>query len=465
MTKTRPPRVFKDKKGYFLKSGKKKIYLNINTKKNKKKNKKNDDKKAIKIVINNFTTKPKRRRRKSTVSKKDTSKPNATPTKLPPATAIISNQPITKTYQPLSSNPEFYQSTQERANIIVKDMLEKRSEKAIKDMSNRESKSASPDMNKIVTNQNNFDNLDWNKAYDIDSISMAGDTLPPPSAEEIAAMAKSVEGDEDKKEVEVDSDDDDDDDDDDDEQTKLYKFLIELGSGRTIKILIQQAGLFGISIPKNIKKREDVALYISQNIHKKYKNVEKYKAQVVKRYAKLTAEYEKKSGLKGSGLVAGGNDSGLYSDEIQQILKKHTGVYIPVIPSDKVKDIILDNKKDTYFVMNLDASNKPGSHWVAVYISPTKDKSIEYYDSLALGKFPKDFMKQIKTIVSKLNLPYYLKFKQNMIRHQSYKTTTCGFFSIKFIIDRINGVQFKECTDFINKEGEIRKFRSKWGYL
>ncbi|EGG14909.1 hypothetical protein DFA_10782 [Cavenderia fasciculata] len=49
------------------------------------------------------------------------------------------------------------------------------------------------------------------------------------------------------------------------------------------------------------------------------------------------------------------------------------------------------------FIMNLDKSTEPGSHWVACYIDTIGSKSLEYYDSF--GEDPSEqFMIDIKKI-------------------------------------------------------------------
>lgn len=46
---------------------------------------------------------------------------------------------------------------------------------------------------------------------------------------------------------------------------------------------------------------------------------------------------------------------------------------------DEINKILVSDKVGV--VLNLDPSNKPGSHWVALYIDSKGDKSVEYYDS------------------------------------------------------------------------------------
>lgn len=149
--------------------------------------------------------------------------------------------------------------------------------------------------------------------------------------------------------------------------------------------------------------------------------------------------------LTGFGKNKGG---GLYDYQIDRIMKPfNKDGFAGVIASDEIHK--LPAKKRMGFVMNLDKSNKPGSHWVAVYIDADKDKSIEYYDSYG-NEPPKSFMKQIKLLVNKIKPDSYLKFKVNKIVDQRANSDTCGWFSSKFLIDRFNGVPFKDTTGFSN---------------
>lgn len=117
--------------------------------------------------------------------------------------------------------------------------------------------------------------------------------------------------------------------------------------------------------------------------------------------------------------------------------------------------------------MNTDASDKPGKHWVAIYIDGSNDMSVEYYDSFAKSA-PKKILKGIKKLIDKMKIDSYLKFKENKVIDQSVNTDTCGFHAAGFIIDRMDGLKFKECTKFNNiAEGERKayKLRKRFGYI
>ena len=119
------------------------------------------------------------------------------------------------------------------------------------------------------------------------------------------------------------------------------------------------------------------------------------------------------------------------------------------------------------FILNLDPSYKSGSHWVAVFIDTKGDKSIEYYDSYGDDP-PKRFYKDIKKLIDKLDPSIYLKFKVNKIKYQRENSSNCGWFAIKFIMDRFNGIPFKDCTGFskvLQSERRIRNFKSKFNYI
>ncbi|EGG15065.1 hypothetical protein DFA_09888 [Cavenderia fasciculata] len=106
---------------------------------------------------------------------------------------------------------------------------------------------------------------------------------------------------------------------------------------------------------------------------------------------------------------SGRSNKGLYDSEIERIMKPyHRKGFERVIASDQLN--LLEPKDKMSFIMNLDPHNKPGSHWVAVYIDADKDKSVEYYDSF--GQEPTDdFMKQLKDLIDEINPDYYLNFK------------------------------------------------------
>ena len=85
--------------------------------------------------------------------------------------------------------------------------------------------------------------------------------------------------------------------------------------------------------------------------------------------------------------------------------------YLGTFSSDELpkvaQEIIeMKNGKESYknrisFILNLDNSKGKGTHWVAVFIDPSFDRSLEYFDSF--GKPPtENFMKNIKKLLQLL---------------------------------------------------------------
>ncbi|GAM28572.1 hypothetical protein SAMD00019534_117480 [Acytostelium subglobosum LB1] len=168
---------------------------------------------------------------------------------------------------------------------------------------------------------------------------------------------------------------------------------------------------------------------------------------------------------KGSGKRE--DSGGLYDYEIEQ-LPFHKDGFEGVIASDQLDE--LKPKQCMSFIMNLDNSHQPGSHWVACNIDAKGDKSIEYYDSF--GDDPStDFMRRMKQLVEEIDPDVYLKFKVNRVIDQAVNTDTCGLHAIKWLINRYRGVPFKEATGYSDVRREEKRARAmeqrykKFGYL
>lgn len=161
---------------------------------------------------------------------------------------------------------------------------------------------------------------------------------------------------------------------------------------------------------------------------------------IVQRGSSIVKDY---SGTKKS--------TALWSNEIDEFFQ-HDDNYLGTIASDQIDELELDTLP-AYFVMNTDTSDMPGSHWVAIYISPD---SVEYYDSS--GSEP-DFhvVKQLKDLIKRANLPNLLKFKVNKVAAQKNSSNNCGYFAIRFLDERRNGAPFIDATRFdtniVNQKG------------
>ena len=100
------------------------------------------------------------------------------------------------------------------------------------------------------------------------------------------------------------------------------------------------------------------------------------------------------------------------------------------------KDELKKNCLDGYYVVNLDDSNKQGSHWVAFY----KSKNIFiFWDSF--GALPP--LEILKCINPKTKECIY-----NDLEIQDYHSSSCGYFCIAFVCCVNN---LKSFQNFVNK--------------
>ena len=181
-------------------------------------------------------------------------------------------------------------------------------------------------------------------------------------------------------------------------------------------------------------------------------------------------------------------DESLYESEIKTIMKNKNAVYCPVIARDEIDDIKVNtDDKPTFFVMNLSNRDVAGTHWVAVYI----DKyDVNYFDSF--GKPPDKDLKQKLLEMNDKSTKYNLtgdeklpleadgvpleadgvnrvpinlkKFKYNKREIQDPLSSDCGYMSIEFLENLLEGESFAKATNFDEKEvqREIDKYEEEF---
>lgn len=170
----------------------------------------------------------------------------------------------------------------------------------------------------------------------------------------------------------------------------------------------------------------------------------------------------------GSGKKESVDKDGLSNFQIDKLMKKYGDKYLGTISHDEIPTILSKIKPHSSggFVINTDPSTKEGKHWQAVYFDGNKDMEIDFYDSF--GDPPSNtIMKGVKQIADKLQADNYLKFKNNKIKQQNDRTSNCGFFAAKFLIDRFAGKHFTQASGFddsVKGEKDIKKFREQHGY-
>ena len=110
-------------------------------------------------------------------------------------------------------------------------------------------------------------------------------------------------------------------------------------------------------------------------------------------------------------------------------------------------------------IFNTDPHNKPGQHWISMFIN-IKKKKIFFFDSVG-DKAPKEIMVLVNRIIKqgkKLNIN--IKFDQNHPVEHQYGDTECGIYSLFFISHMLED-KFTEhyMKTHILKDDYMQKFR------
>lgn len=166
---------------------------------------------------------------------------------------------------------------------------------------------------------------------------------------------------------------------------------------------------------------------------------------------------------KGEGIDP--SHKGLSDIEIDTVMKKFPQ-YLGTIAHNEINKLHINPRSEGGFIINTDPISKPGRHWQAIYFDarPSGNNEIDFYDSFG-DPVDKNILKDLKDVANKLDAKTYLKFKENRIKQQSDLSSNCGFFCMKFLIDRFNGKPFKDASgysDVLHGEGDIERFKAKF---
>ena len=158
--------------------------------------------------------------------------------------------------------------------------------------------------------------------------------------------------------------------------------------------------------------------------------------------------------------------------EIDEIMKPYKN-YLGTVPFDRIEILLKKDMPDKGgFIVNTDPASQGGKHWVAIFFD-AKNSEINYYDSFA-DPIPDNIMKEVQKLAQKLKPDNtFLKFKENQIvQKQNDDTSTCGYFAMKFLIDRFRGQSFAKASGFDDiriddsERGEamIQDFKQQQGF-
>lgn len=128
---------------------------------------------------------------------------------------------------------------------------------------------------------------------------------------------------------------------------------------------------------------------------------------------------------------------GLTTKEILSLLSGSNN-FLGVFAANKVP-LLRDNYLPIFFIVNIDESFFPGSHWIAVRID---SRSVEIFDSLGFSTFRwKTFPNSLLDFFKRYNNSHSFRISPRLQSDNSY---SCGLFCAYFCIAR-NKLTFSEC--------------------
>lgn len=132
-------------------------------------------------------------------------------------------------------------------------------------------------------------------------------------------------------------------------------------------------------------------------------------------------------------------------------------VFTDVLPSDRLPHEI--RKRPRGFVLNVDPSNKPGSHWIAIYL--TADGKGEFWDSY--GAKPGFYSQNFSQFLNK----QCSTFTWNKRVLQAPSSNVCGQYALFFALHRCRHIPMSTIANMFTDSKQwndtlVRDFIHKW---
>lgn len=131
------------------------------------------------------------------------------------------------------------------------------------------------------------------------------------------------------------------------------------------------------------------------------------------------------------------NSIGIRSDYLESLCKKILHKFDNVLPCDYFEKQNIDVAKEYYYILNLDQSSKPGSHFIALAI---KNKKVLFFDSFGRKCDNKFIVNKLKSL-GLTNLIY-----SKVCVQCPFNSKFCSFYCVAFLIS----IQEKSFESFLS---------------
>lgn len=112
-----------------------------------------------------------------------------------------------------------------------------------------------------------------------------------------------------------------------------------------------------------------------------------------------------------------------------------------VFPIDKICNLKI-TKKPFGIIINLDYSNEPGSHWVAIFVNESNEAF--YFDSFGFPNLSKELKKFLN--LNEIKIIVYNKYFL-----QSMNSNTCGAYCVLFLKMCCHGYSMYQFLNLFSK--------------
>lgn len=118
------------------------------------------------------------------------------------------------------------------------------------------------------------------------------------------------------------------------------------------------------------------------------------------------------------------------------------------------------------YVFNTDPSDKPGRHWISMFIDLNPHQpAINFFDSFAVCPPPPEIQRLIRHISGYAEDLYgpgvRFTVNCNMVKHQ-YANSECGVYSIYFITESLKGRNFNQISGNIVRDEQMNQRRDEY---
>lgn len=129
----------------------------------------------------------------------------------------------------------------------------------------------------------------------------------------------------------------------------------------------------------------------------------------------------------------------------------------------KIKNLLKNKIARVGIIYNLDPHDKPGSHWVAMYMDLNK-KKVYYFDS-----YGTEAPEEVKKLVDRIQeqgreMGMEIEYDYNTTRHQ-YENSECGVYSMYFITQLLEGKKTFNGIEKSTLKDEFINSKRKYYYL